>query len=219
MRIGFIGYTTTLPMGFAATSRCPGVNPLQVYTAYQPKASLLEYPGTAPQILSWTDPAHLQRLQDDIAALRARVAVVIVYLHWGTSMTAHVHEFQREIGKAAIDAGAHAVFGGHQHVVSAIEFHRGCPIVHGSGNLLFDTRPAFFTEETLKTFLFGATLTPGGLRECYLLPVKTGVHEPPRPLSHRDPLWQSIVEDLQRQSRAFGTRLTAREDALEVRCE
>jgi poly-gamma-glutamate synthesis protein (capsule biosynthesis protein) len=219
MQIGFIGYTTTLPTGFASTADRPGVNPLQVYTAYQPKAHLLEYPGTAPQILSWTDPAHLQRLKDDIAALRARVDIVIVYVHWGASMSAHVHDFQREIGRAAVDAGAHAVFGGHQHVVSAIEFYRDCPIVHGSGNLLFDTRPAFFTAETLKTFLFGATLTSEGLRDCYLLPVKTGVHEPPRPLSRRDPLWKSIVEDLQQHSRAFGTQLTPREDALEVRGE
>jgi len=62
LRIGFLGYSTTLPTGFAATSVCPGVNPLQAYTAYQPKGSLLEYPGTAPHIVSWTDPVHLQVL-------------------------------------------------------------------------------------------------------------------------------------------------------------
>lgn len=218
LRVGFLGYTTTLPTGFAATSECPGVNPLPVYTAYQPKSSLLEYPGTAPHIVSWTDPVHLQGLRNDVETFRKQVNVLFIYVHWGTSMSPHVHDFQREIGKAAIDAGAHAVFGGHQHVISSIEFYRGCPVVYGSGNLLFDTWTSFFTDETLKTFLFGATIGSDGLRDCYLLPAKTGVDLPPRLLSCRDPLWKAIYEDLQRHSRALGTQLTPREDAIEVRC-
>jgi len=218
LRIGFLGYTTTLPTGFAATSEYPGVNPLQAYTAYQPRGSLLEYPGTAPDIVSWTDPIHLQRLRNDVEAFRKQVNLLFVYVHWGTSMSPHVHDFQREIGKAAIDAGAHAVFGGHQHVISAIEFYRGCPVVYGSGNLLFDTRTSFFTDETLKTFLFGATIGSDGLRDCYLLPAKTGVQVSPRLLSCRDPLWKAICEDLQRHCRAFGTQLIAREDAIAVCC-
>lgn len=218
LRVGFLGYTTTLPTGFAATSECPGVNALQVYTAYQPRASLAEYPGTAPQIVTWTDPLHLQALRSDVAAFRKQVDVLLIYMHWGTSMSPHVHDFQREIAKAAIDAGAHGVFGGHQHVMSAIEFYRGCPVVYGSANLLFDTWTSFFTDETLKTFLFGASIGPDGLSDCHLLPAKTGVDVPPRLLSRRDPLWGAIYETLQRHSGAFETRLTAREDAIEVSC-
>jgi poly-gamma-glutamate capsule biosynthesis protein CapA/YwtB (metallophosphatase superfamily) len=216
LRIGFLGYSTTLPTGFAATGESPGVNALQVYTAYQPKGNLLEYPGTAPHIVSWTDPVHLQRLRNDVEIFRPQVNVLIVYVHWGTSMSPQVHDFQREIGKIAIDAGAHAVFGGHQHVLSAIEFYEGRPIVHGSANLLFDTWTSFFNDENLKTFVFGATLTTDGLRDCYLLPIKTGVDVPPLLLSRRDPQWQAICEDLQKHSRAFGTLFTAREDAIEV---
>ncbi len=218
LRTGFLGYTTTLPAGFAATAECAGVNPLRVHTAYQPGASLVEYPGTAPRIVSWTDPADLQRLRGDIEAFRRQVNVLIVYVHWGTSMTPRVHDFQREIAKAAIDAGAHAVFGGHQHVLSAIEFHKGRPIVHGSGNLLFDTWTSFFNDETLKSFLFGATLDADGLHDCHLLPVKTGVGVAPTLLSRRDAQWNAIFADLQTHSRAFGTQLTARDDAIEVRC-
>lgn len=216
LRVGFLGFTTTLPSGFAATSDSPGVNPLQAYTAYQPQRSLLEYPGTAPRIVSWTDPVHLQRLRNDVETCAKQVNVLLVYVHWGTSMSPQVQDFQREIGRAAIDAGAHAVFGGHQHVLSAIEFYRGRPIVHGSGNLLFDPQPSFFTDETLKTFLFGATIRPDGLTDCYLLPARTGVDAPPRLLSRRDPLWITIYEDLQRHSRALGTQLAVREDAIEV---
>ena len=219
LRIGFLGYTTTLPTGFAATPESPGVSPLRAYTAYQPRASLAEYPGTAPRIVTWTDPGDLQELRRHVAAFRNEVDVLLIYVHWGTSMSPHVHDFQREIAKAAIDAGGHAVFGGHQHVLSAIEFYRDCPIVYGSANLLFDARPAFFTDETQKTFLFGASLGPDGLSECYLLPAKTGVDASPRLLPCRDPLWKAICEDLQRHSSACGTRLTARADAIEVRSD
>ena len=76
-----------------------------------------------------------------------------------------------------------------------------------------------FNDETLKTFLFGATIDAGGLRDCYLLPAKTGIDVPPRLLSCGDPQWKAIYEDLQRHSRALGTQLTARGDAIEVRCE
>ena len=217
IRFGFLGYTTTLPIGFAATASSAGVNPFQVYTAYQPRANPFEYPGVTPTIVTRADPVHLKQLQDDVGALGKRVNIVIVYVHWGSSMSPHVHDFQREIGKAAIDAGAHAVFGGHQHVLSAIEFYKGCPIVHCSGNLLFDKWEPFFTEETLKTFLFGATVEAGGLRNCYLLPVKNGVGTAPRLLPRHDRLWQEIFDDLQVQCRAFGTQLVAREDAVEVR--
>lgn len=217
VRVGFLGYTPNLPTGFAATASTPGVNPLQVYTAYQPRKNPFESPGVLPRVVTWTDPEHLQRMREDVAELRKQVNLVIVYVHWGASMSPYVHDFQREIGKAAIDAGAHAVFGGHQHVLSAIEFYKGCPIVHSSGNLLFDTWASFFTEETLKTFLFGANIEPDGLRECYLLPVKNGVKTPPLLLPRRDPLWNAIFHDIQTQSRDYGTQLIAHEDRIELR--
>ena len=59
-----------------------------------------------------------------------------------------MHEHQRTIGRAAIDAGADAVFGGHQHVVSAVEFYRGRPIVHWTGDLVFDVVEPWFDDTT-----------------------------------------------------------------------
>jgi len=216
LRVGFLGYTTTLPRGFAATESNPGVNPLNVRTAYEAKRNLPEYPGVAPHIVTWTEAADMERLRVDVRALAERADVVVVYVHWGTSMTPYVHDFQKEIGRAAIDAGAHAVFGGHQHVVCAIELYKGCPIVHGSGNLLFDKWEPFFTDETLKTFLVGATLEPGKLRDIYVLPVRNGVNVPPTLLPRSDAMWNAIYSDLEARSQPFGTRVTAREDRIDI---
>jgi poly-gamma-glutamate synthesis protein (capsule biosynthesis protein) len=217
LRVGLLGYTTTLPRGFAASESAAGVNPLNVNTAYQAKRNLPEYPGVAPHIVTWTEPDDLERMREDVSALAAQSDLVMVYVHWGTSMTPYVHDFQREIGHAAIDAGAHAVFGGHQHVVCGIEFYKGFPIVHGSGNLLFDKWEPFFTEETLKTFLVGATLEPGKVRDIFVLPVRNGVEVPPTLLARSSPMWSEIHGALARESRAFGTSVIAREDRIDIR--
>jgi poly-gamma-glutamate capsule biosynthesis protein CapA/YwtB (metallophosphatase superfamily) len=217
LRVGFLGYTTTLPQGFAASDSRAGVNPVRVYTAYQQQKSVSELPGLAPRILTWTEPADLEGLRHDVKSVAMDVDVLMVYVHWGTSMNPGVHDFQTEIGRAAIEAGAQAVFGGHQHVPSAIEFYQGCPIVHSTGNLLFDKWEPHFTDETLKTFLVGATLEPDRVRDIFLLPVKGGVETPPLMLTRADPLWNEIFRDMEKMCHKFGTELVAREDRIEVK--
>jgi len=138
LKIGLLGFTTTLPTGFAATEDSPGVDPFRVITTYRPSRNLDEYPGSAAIVETRPDRDDLAQLVARIEALKAETDLVLVYGHWGTSMTEAVHDFQREIGHTAIDAGASAVFGGHQHVVSAVEFYKARPIVHGLGNLVFD---------------------------------------------------------------------------------
>jgi poly-gamma-glutamate synthesis protein (capsule biosynthesis protein) len=134
-------------------------------------------------------------------------------------MTEAVLDFQREIGKVAIDAGAAGVFGGHQHVISAIEFHRGCPIVHGMGNLLFDVFAPFLTEVTHRTFLFGARITREGLRDCEVLPCRAGVvgvYDRPTLLPATSDDGARIVATLKRLSEPFGTRFEPRGERVAV---
>jgi poly-gamma-glutamate synthesis protein (capsule biosynthesis protein) len=217
LRVGFLGYSTTLPQGFAATETRAGVNPIRVYTAYQQQKSVSELPGLTPTIVTWTEPTDLERVQNDVESVTPDVDVLIVYVHWGTSMNPAVHDFQSEIGRVAIDAGAHALFGGHQHVPSAIEFYKGCPIVHSTGNLIFDKFEHHFTRETLKTFLVGATLEPGRVSDIFLIPVKGGVETPPILLPRTDPMWDEIFEDLEKMCQKFGTGLVVGEDRIEVK--
>jgi poly-gamma-glutamate capsule biosynthesis protein CapA/YwtB (metallophosphatase superfamily) len=206
IKVGLLGYTTTLPQGFDAGIDSPGVNPLRVRTAYRPLRNLDEYPGTEPVINTWPVEEDLRRMREDIMRLKTQVDVLLVYQHWGSSVTERVHEFQQIIGHAAVDCGADGVFGGHQHVISAVEFYRGKPIVHGMGNLLFDIKAPFLTEITHRTFLFGAELTSDGLRGHYCVPCKTGVDCPPRRLHPESEDGALIVANLRRLSEPFGTR-------------
>ena len=216
IKIGLLGYTPTLPQGFEAGVNSPGVNPLRVRTAYRPLRNLDEYPGTEPIIDTWPVEDDLRRMCEDVASLRKRVNILLVYQHWGSSITERVHEFQKVIGRTAIDCGADAVFGGHQHLISAIEFYREKPIIYGMGNLLFDIKAPFLTEITHRTFLFGATMASDGLCDYYLLPCKTGVDGPPCLLHPESNDGALIIAALRRLSEPFGTTLRVAGDRVLV---
>jgi poly-gamma-glutamate synthesis protein (capsule biosynthesis protein) len=124
-------------------------------------------------------------------------------------MTERVHDFQRTIAEAAIDAGASALFGGHQHVISAVEFIKGRPVIHGLGNLVFDFAAPFFTEATRRTVVFTADLTRDGLAECRLIPCRTGVNAPVEILTSLVGEGAHITETIRRLSEHSGTKVTA----------
>ena len=52
---------------------------------------------------------------------------------------------------------------------------------------------------------------------AYLIPATTGVDAPPHPLAPHEARWQTIVDDLQRVSRPYGTQFTPRDGVIAVR--
>jgi poly-gamma-glutamate synthesis protein (capsule biosynthesis protein) len=77
----------------------------------------------------------------DIEALRSQVDIAIVALHKGLGHTpAIVGMYERQIAKAAIDAGADVVVGHHAHILQGMEVYRGRPIFHGLGNFAISTK-------------------------------------------------------------------------------
>jgi len=87
------------------------------------------------------DAASLAAMRADIAALRAKVDVVIVAFHKGTVHTpALIDGYERPVAHAAIDAGADIVISHHAHILRGVEHYRGKPIFHGLGNFVTVTR-------------------------------------------------------------------------------
>ncbi len=216
LRVALLGYSSQLPTGYGATDDRCGVNPIEAHTAYSQQRSLAESPGLAPKIVTWTDPAALARLDADVAAAAERADVVLVYVHWGTSMVRDVHDYQREIARHAIDAGAHAVLGGHQHVICGVEHYRGRPILHCTGNLLFDKWEPHFTEASARSVLVTATIDTEGVHDLVLRPVRCGVLDAPRLIEPSDPLWDEVVRDLEEGSRGLGTRFAVADTGIAV---
>ena len=216
LKIGLLGFTTTLPNGFAATENLPGVDPFRVVTSYRPLRNPEEYPGS-PAIIETRANAHdLARLIARVKALKGDVDLVLVYAHWGASMTDAVLDFQREIGHAAIDAGAAAVFGGHQHVASAVEFYQGRPIAHGLGNLVFDFDAPFFTDATQRALLFTSDLTKDGLENCRLICCRTGINGPIDRLNPEVDGGSLLSNRLAHLSEPLGTSLLIGREDIEV---
>lgn len=144
LRIAVLSYNCVGPRESWATSRKPGCAYVHVLTHYE-----LDYasPGSPPMTYTFADPDSLDAMAADVARLRAEADIVLVSLHKGIGHTpAAVAMYEKPVARAAIDAGADAVFGHHAHIMRGIEVHRGKPIFHGLGNFVTVTR----------------ALTPGG---------------------------------------------------------
>jgi poly-gamma-glutamate synthesis protein (capsule biosynthesis protein) len=128
--IAFLAYSHTLPDEFYAG---PG------------------RPGTA-----FADPAAVRQY---VAAARARARTVVVAFHWGTEYDPTVFEHQKELARAAVEAGADLVVGHHAHTVQGSELVDGKPVVYGLGNFIFGT-----ANEKAKGALLVVRLSKGKIR-------------------------------------------------------
>lgn len=138
LRIGVLSYNCVGPRESWATSRKAGCAYVHVLTHYE-----LDHasPGGPPRVYTFADPQSLEAMASDVERLRAAVDVVLVGLHKGVGHTpAAVAMYEGPVARAAIDAGADAVFAHHAHIMRGIEVHRGKPIFHGLGNFVTVTR-------------------------------------------------------------------------------
>ncbi|MGB3438175.1 MAG: CapA family protein [Actinophytocola sp.] len=134
LRIGVLSYNLVGPRESWATSRKAGCAYVRVLTHYELDHAT---PGGPPSVYTFADPASLAAMTDDIAALAERVDVVAVSMHKGVGHTPSVLAmYEQPVARAAVDAGAHVVFGHHAHIMRGIEVYRGRPIFHGLGNFV-----------------------------------------------------------------------------------
>jgi poly-gamma-glutamate synthesis protein (capsule biosynthesis protein) len=137
VRVAFLGYSSILFPGYAADDGKAGCAPLRVTTHYQMVE--IEQPGSRPEVLTFADRDDLANLVDDVRKAKEIADIVIVTPHWGVHFApAEVADYETEVAKAAIDAGADAVFGHHQHILKGVEVYKGKPIFHGLGNFAMD---------------------------------------------------------------------------------
>lgn len=137
-RIGVLSYNAVGPREGWATSGKPGCAYVKVLTHYE-----LDHasPGGAPTIYTFCAPESVAAMAADIEALRPQVELLVVAFHKGVGhVPARVEHYERELGRAAIDAGADVVVGHHAHLARGVELHRGKPVYHGLGNFVTVTR-------------------------------------------------------------------------------
>lgn len=141
------------------------------------------------------------RVRKAIRSASRRTDVLVVAFHWGVEGTHHPIAAQIQEAHAAIDAGADLVMSHHPHWLQGIERYHGGLIMYSFGDLVFPPLSRAAAETVIMTSKVSdrwitATITP------YLLD-GSGV---PRRATGRDA--RSILRQLDRFSRARGTRLT-----------
>ncbi len=145
IRYGFLQRSSVYwPTNHEAGPNSTGIAVIRAHTAYQvpvhktrPDIPPMNRPGIPPIIVTWADPDYLRAFTDDIAALRTQADIVVASCHWG--LHKEVLGYMREIGRAAIDAGADLVIGHGPHYALPIEVYRGKAIFYGLGSFSFHT--------------------------------------------------------------------------------
>jgi poly-gamma-glutamate capsule biosynthesis protein CapA/YwtB (metallophosphatase superfamily) len=180
-KIAMLAYTSVFPpFGYRVTEDGPGVAVIAVDTAYETPSNVPYQPGTPSTTVTIPHAGDLQRMVDDVRRAKAGADVVVVQLHWGVVGLSHPLAYMRQLGRAAVDAGADLVLGNHAHVLQAVESYRGRLICYSLNHFAFEHIGHIFPNWPFvhDTVIFRTSLRDGQFVQASLLPVTM------HPLSH-----------------------------------
>src|SRR5919199_5115499 len=137
VRLGLLSYNCAGPRTSWASSTKAGCADVHAITHYE---EALTIAGPA-KTYSFVDLETLEWMESDIEQLRREVDVVVVAFHKGVVHTpVLVAMYERQVAKAAVNAGADIVISHHAHIPRGMEVYKGKPIYHGLGNFVTVTR-------------------------------------------------------------------------------
>ncbi|ABP64271.1 Putative enzyme of poly-gamma-glutamate biosynthesis (capsule formation)-like protein (plasmid) [Novosphingobium aromaticivorans DSM 12444] len=138
-RVAFLAYSSILPHSYWADERRPGCAPMRAFTVYEQIEH--DQPGTPARIHTYPHREDLAAMEADIRAAKEQADVVLVSHHWGIHFVrAVIADYQRDVARAAIAAGADAIFGGHAHILKGCEMIEGKPVFYSLCNFATDLR-------------------------------------------------------------------------------
>lgn len=136
-RVAFLAYSSILPHSYWADERRPGCTPMRAFTVYEQIEH--DQPGTPARVHTYPHREDLAAMKADIRAAKAEADVVLVSHHWGIHFVrAVIADYQRDVARAAISAGADAIFGGHAHILKGCELIGGKPVFYSLCNFATD---------------------------------------------------------------------------------
>lgn len=106
-------------------------------------------------------------IQRDIMALRNKVDVLVISLHWGIEYENKPTERQRAVAHRIIDWGADMIIGHHPHVMQGIEIYKGKLIAYSLGNFVFDQRG----QGTDRSFMLACKFRRNVLYSAQIIPL------------------------------------------------
>jgi poly-gamma-glutamate capsule biosynthesis protein CapA/YwtB (metallophosphatase superfamily) len=221
-RVAVLAYSSILPMGYWAEGKRPGCAPMRAHTLYEQVEH--DQPGTPAHVHTFAHREDLADMQADIRRAKEQADVVLVSHHWGIHFVRSViADYQREVARAALDAGADAIFGHHAHVLKGVEVMGGKPVFYSLCNFACDLRmdpehaarksfreiqrlaedwePDFtslynFPPASRLSMVARLDIERGRIRETSFVPLYIGRDAVPRPLSSQDPQFDAVVKYL-----------------------
>lgn len=147
VRVGVLSYNCVGPRETWAGRNRPGCAFVRVITHYE-----LDHanPGGPPEVYTWAEPKTLREMSNDIQRARAQCDLVVVALHKGIChVPVTLADYEQQVARAAVDAGADVVISHHAHILKGIEVYRGKVIFHGLGNGAVHLPASAFDSEAL----------------------------------------------------------------------
>lgn len=95
--------------------------------------------------------------------------IIVVSFHWGDEYQKEPNDYQKRIGRLAVEAGADLVIGHHPHVIQPVEKYQDSYIAYSLGNFVFDQN---FSEETMEGLLLEAVIKNGSISEINPIEMK-----------------------------------------------
>ena len=145
----------------------------------------------------------------DINAASQRADLVVVSFHWSGELVTEPRKYQEWIGKQAIDAGAHLVFGHHPHVLQGIEVYKGKIIAYSLGNFVFGSD----SESKHTGAILRVTFENGETKRGEIIPINVDNREvqfQPRTLSGEAA--RAAIDEIRTLSQKWGTGIIVEEN-------
>ena len=140
-------------------------------------------------------------LVDAIRRARRRADFVVLMMHWGGQGSHLIMPRQRQLARAAVEAGSDVIVGMHPHVLQGIEFIGHVPVLYSIGNFAFASKRPASQECVLAKLKFGSER----LVEVGLVPVVISSWGVPLPAGQQQS--KEILGHLDGFCRMFNTQV------------
>lgn len=238
LTVAVFGLASTLPPGYAAGPRRPGVAPVRARSRFlMDSVTLDEQPGMSPWVETEAVEEDVERACRRISEIRSEVNLIVVQMHWGiphgwcAAFQGPLADYQRPLGHALVEAGADLIVGHHPHTVHGVELYGRGLIAYSLGNFLFHSMGAagqleaaendppydlesLQTGEALETVLMEVRMDGERPRRVRFLPAAMDEHGEPRFLSGGDA--RAVLDRLAKRSARLGTSVEVGDDEAVV---
>ena len=213
--LGEVGIRTVGGGGNITEARNPVIVEEQgikiAFLAYTEMADIYFHPKyqrrfRATQDLPGVAPLVEADVKEDIAAVRDKVDVLVLSLHWGTEYSDRPSDEQRRLAREFIDAGADIILGHHPHVIQGVERYGSGIIAYSLGNFIFDQNQKLATKQGM---LLRFKVSRGGVEKVTVLPVFISESQPVVACGEEG---KPILERIRALSQDLGTKLTLDEN-------